>query len=234
MLEKQLAEFKSILSDEDLQKYKDDCFWSLIEAVVSADPLSGVLAVKNIKDLIVHFPTIVFWDKMKRYLMGTFTCYEDQVKLASKFDPDSDEFTTYVKRLVHLINAIDDDKKIDYFSDLTRCFLLTELSQPLYFKLSKLLVTCTPEELDFLRDFPREDTTKNTAMVSMLYQYGLFIEGNDAKGEEGSPVRYVLSDFAKALKQNCLNFMEGLDGKERLADYNQLEPIDHTARMRFA
>lgn len=38
-------------------------------------------------------------------------------------------------------------------------------------------------------------------------------------------VDYILSDFAKALKDNSLNFNEGLDGRNRILTYDQISPL---------
>lgn len=222
MLNNQISALAAILKNEDLRSYAGDGFWNLIQAVIMNDPFSGVSAVKNVKDIIFHMPTILFWDKMKRYLMGTFRNYEEQVKMAQKFTNDNKEYAAFVKKQIHLINSIDDDLKVDYFSALTRCFLLTDLQQPLFFKLSKYLISCTVEELAFVRDCAENYSSDNTAMVSSLYQNGLFMQ--DIKQDESGETCYVLSDFAKALKQNCLNFDEGLSGSSRLVGYDQLAP----------
>lgn len=222
MLNNQISALAAILKNKDLRSYAGDGFWNLIQAVITNDPFSGVSAVKNVNDIIFHMPTILFWDKMKRYLMGTFRNYEEQVKLARKFNDDNKEYAAFVKKQIHLINSIDDDLKVDYFSTLTRCFLLTDLQQPLFFKLSKYLISCTTEELAFVRDCPENYSSDNTAMVSSLYQNGLFMQ--DMKQDGSGEACYVLSDFAKALKQNCLNFDEGLSGASRFVGYDQLAP----------
>lgn len=59
-------------------------------------------------------------------------------------------------------------------------------------------------------------------MISSLYQYGLF---DQAEGEQGA-VNYVLSGFARALKADCLNFDEGMNGRERILSYAQLTPLN--------
>ena len=40
--------------------------------------------------------------------------------------------------------------KVDYFAQLTRCYLLTEMDNALYYKLAKFLILCTPEGLDYI------------------------------------------------------------------------------------
>lgn len=223
MLENQTKALATIMMDENLQEYAGDSFLNLIQAVVTKDPFSGLEAAKNIKELIFHMPTVLFWDKMKRFLFGTFHSYEDQIKMAQKFNEDSECYTTFVKRQIHLIDALDDDMKVDYFAALTRCFLLTDLDGGLYFKLCKFLSICTPEELVFIGNCPYDFKGSNTAIISALFQYGLFTQDEGSEAEE---TYYILSDFARALKQNCLNYDDGLQGSSRLVAYEQLTPLN--------
>lgn len=223
MLENQIRKLTDILTDEDLQKYSGECFWNLIQAVITEDPFSGIAAGKNIKELIFHMPTVLFWDKMKRFLMKTFQNYQDQIKMAQKFNMDNKNYADFVKRQVHLINNLDDDMKIDFFAALTRCLLITDLDQTLYFKLCKFLSICTPEELDFLKKRPIEYKSQNSAIISSLFQYGLFTRGDE---KENGETIYILSDFAKALKQNSLNYDDGLNGIQRIANYKQVAPLN--------
>lgn len=228
MLNKQIGAMKKILTDEDLQKYTGDSFWNLIQAVILADPLAGAATVKDVKEIIFHIPTVLFWDKMKRYLLGTFSCFDEQIKMAEKFNHDSNRYTVFIKKQIHLINAIDDDKKIDYFSSLTRCFLMTSLDENLFFKLSKFIVICTSDELQFIEDISYTYKHKNTAIISSLYQYGLFIQGNHY--DQGD-VMYELSDFGRALKQNSLNFDDGLKGDNRITSFEMISPLNFMERV---
>ena len=221
MLDQQISTLTTIIKDENLQEYAGDAFWNLIQTVVTSDPLSGITTIKNIKDLVFHMPTILFWDKMKRYLLGTFTDFNKQIKMAEKFNCDNKKYSNFVKKQIHLINEIDDDVKIDYFASLTRCYLMTSLEQELFFKLAKILTNCTLSELEFIKTTPYNFTSENNAMISILYQSGLFSQKDTGDGK----FIYAFSDFAKALKQNCLNFDEGLGLQERLCGYDQIQPL---------
>ena len=223
MLDKQISTLTTILSNEEIQSYADEGFWSLIQAVVTSDPFAGLSGVRNIKDIIFHMPTLLFWNKMKRFLLGTFYTLEDQVKMAAKFDHDNQKYSEFVKRQIYLINELDDEQKVDYYANLTRCFLLTELTQELYFKLAKHISMCTPFELDYLASIPKDYQNENSsAMISSLYQYGLFSQQETATGS----FIYVLSDFGKALKDNSLNFNEGHHSARRLSSYDDITPSD--------
>lgn len=227
MLEKQLEALTTILKDKDIHEYAGDAFWGIIKAVSLGDVGALIDSGGDIKNLLFYTPTILFWDKMQRYMFGTFRDYAEQVKMAGKFSEDNKDYERFVKRQIHLINEIDDDKKVDYFAQLTRCYLLTEMENALYYKLAKFLVMCTPEELDYIASFGYEETTNLTVMVSSLYQYGLF----EQQEKQHGGVDYVLSGFAKALKYNSLNFNEGISGRNRIVSYSQIAPLSISEPM---
>lgn len=223
MLKKQIEALTTILKNDDLQNYFGDGFWNLIQAVITGDPFSALAAGKDIKELIFHMPTVLFWDKMKRFLMGTFHSFEDQIKMAQKFNDDNKEYASFVKRQIHIINDLDDDLKINYFANLTRCFLTTDLDNTLYFKLCKFLSACTSEELFFLKNCNLDYKSENSVIISSLFQYGLFTPIEESETDK---TFYILSDFAKALKQNSLNFEDELHEKPSFISYEQLAPLN--------
>lgn len=222
MLDKQVTALTAILRNEDLKNYAGDAFWNLIKAIFAKDVESGLIVTNDIREIIFHTPTILFWDKMKRYLYGTFSDYEEQIKMAGKFNSDNNEYEEFVKRQIHLINELNDDKKIDYFAMLTRSFLLGQLEHALFYKLANFIKICTPYELEYIQSIPCDFISDNNIMISSLYQYGLFEQ------EENSGIKYVLSDFGKALKQNALNFNDGLNGQLKICSYKQISPIPIT------
>lgn len=227
MLNDQINALTAILKDNDIQEYAGDAFWKIIQAVYMGDVNilnigQTVVEVGNdIRQILIHIPTVLFWDKMQRYMFGTFKNFQEQVKMASKFNYDNGDYAKFVKKQIHLINEINDDKKVDYFAQLTRCYLLTEMEAALFYKLASFLTMCTPEELDYIASFDYNKKTELTAMISSLYQYGLF----EQHEKEHGGVDYVLSGFAKALKSNSLNFNEGTDGRDRILSYAQIAPL---------
>lgn len=229
MLDNQLTTFSALIHDEDLQKYAGDAFLDFIKAVAFGNVDARIKTVDDVRKILFHIPTVLFWDKMKRYLYGSFKNFEDQLKLAAKFHDDNSKYKQFVKRQIHLINEFDDDEKVDYFAQLTRSFLITGLEESLFFKLTKFLNICTPYELDFLRTVGYDYSSSNNVVISSLYQFGLFVQ----KTDDGDDVRYVLSDFAKALKQNCLNFDDGIQNVPRLLSYNQITPLEIIEPLSF-
>lgn len=104
---------------------------------------------------------------------------------------------------------------------LTRSYLLTDLENALFYKLANFISICTPNELKYLQEITYDFKSKNTIIISSLYQYGLFMQGEKESGE----IVCILSGFAKALKCNALNFDNGLNGQNRLCSYTQLAPL---------
>ena len=151
MLEDQLKELALIVKNDDLRKYAGNAFWNLIQAVISKDPVSGTLAGKDVKQIVFHMPTVIFWNKIKRFLQGTYKDYEEQVKMASQFNNDNEKYAEFVKKQIYLIDKLEDDMKVDCFAILTRCLLLQEIEISLYFKLAQIINQCTPFELEYIR-----------------------------------------------------------------------------------
>ncbi len=153
MFNKQVTALTAILKDKDIREYSGEAFWNIIKAVVLGDVGALLDATNDIKNILFHAPTLLFWDKMQRYLFGTFRDYGDQVKMSAKFTQDNADYEAFVKKQIHLINEMNDDRKIEYFAMLTRCFLLTDMENALYYKLARFINICTPEELEYIREF---------------------------------------------------------------------------------
>lgn len=183
----------------------------------------------DLKSILFHIPTVLFWDKMERYLFGTFKDRDEQTKMAEKFDSDNSQYEDFVKKQIHLINEMNDDRKIDYFAMLTRCFLLTEMENALYYKLAHFINICTPEELEYIKLLDYDKKSEINTIISSLYQYGLFEQVTRDSGD----VDYVLSGFAKALKENSLNFDEGLHHRVRILSYDQIPPLNIAEPVSF-
>lgn len=216
MLENLANAVVAITRNMDVQKEGKGAVENFLKAFLFKDVEAGVDGIINTQNLIFQVPTALFWDKMQRYLFGTFKCYEDQIKMAEKFNSDNAKYAEFVKRQIYLIDKMDDDLKVDYFANLTRCFLLNGLSTALYYKLANYINMCTVEELKYIKNFDYDRQTKINVMIASLYQYGLF----EQNGEY-----YNLSDFSKALKMSSLNYDEGTMHQKRIRSYEDMEPL---------
>lgn len=85
-----------------------------LASAVTGFPVTG--AIK----FVLGLPDRIFWGKMSLFLNGILKDSDIQIKLSEYFNKDNAGYEKYTKRLIHIINSIDDDKKIDYFADLTR------------------------------------------------------------------------------------------------------------------
>ena len=79
MLEEQLKELALIVKNDDLRKYAGNAFWNLIQAVISKDPVSGTLAGKDVKQIVFHMPTVIFWNKIKKDRNKSKAIYMDEI-----------------------------------------------------------------------------------------------------------------------------------------------------------
>lgn len=84
----------------------------MVKAVTIHDTGAAVDGIKDVKDFVFYIPNALFWDKMQRYLFGTFKCYKEQVKMSSKFTKDNSDYLKFVKRQIHLIDKMDADEKL--------------------------------------------------------------------------------------------------------------------------
>ena len=164
MLEEQIQALGAIWRDQKSRELLQDSALSLMKLVFFGDIGSGADALRAFLEF--NTPTVLYWDKMWRYTNGVIRDPADQVKLAEKFYHDEPKYKEFVKRQMSLINEINDDKKIDYFAMLTRCFLYTEMDEHLYLKLAKFLSMCTPGELVFLRDLRYDDRIENSMLTA--------------------------------------------------------------------
>ncbi len=224
MLEKQIHGLGTIWRDKDIRTYAKDGAINLIKWIVFDDVQSGLATTEDAAKIIQHTPTILYWDKMFRYMSGVFIDGEARIKLGEKFEKDNPKYYLFVKKQMHIINELSDDEKIDFFAQLTRCYLFTELSDELYMKLAKFLSMCTPSELVFLKELPVNAVLGNTMMASALAQYGLLTQ----KVMEDGSIAFVVSDFGRSLKHNSLNFDDGIQGQKRLLSYEMMTPPELT------
>jgi hypothetical protein len=162
-----------IVKSKQLKDYRNETvenFADLLMGNVLAPAKQGVATIK----LVLSIPDILFWDKMQRFLIGTYTDFEEQIKMCGKFD-DEEKYQDFTKRQIHIINELNDDRKVGYFAKLTRSVLLELIDIPLYFKLASILSSATREELDYLKDNITSSGSLNMIYLESLQRYGLTV-----------------------------------------------------------
>lgn len=173
----------------------------LIQAIFSGDVFQGLSAIKNFNDIVFNVPTILFWEKMQKFLLNTFSGYdfEDQVKMIEKFEESYCEYSEFVKTQMHIIDKINDDKKIEYCAKLTRSLLLNNIDLTLYYKLIQIMDNCTVDELEFLKSNKLERIKYNIRI------YYLSTLGLVSQEQEDANVYFVLTSLAKTLREYGLS-----------------------------
>lgn len=199
--------FLAIIQNEDIRNFSGDAIWNLVQALYSGDVFTGLSSIKNFKDMLFHAPTVIFWNKMQRFLLGTFKNFDEQIKMSSQFSKDNKKYKKFVMQLLETIDKLDDEIKVDYYSTLTRSFLLELIDSDLFFKLRQILINCTVSELEFISEHKDNEHFEYNMMIFALKNYGLIHQIVENK------TYYVFTDLAKSLKEYALTENENAKHK---------------------
>jgi len=160
-----------VVKSKELKEYADSSVENFASVVLGGRLVSAKKQIESTTNLLFSIPDILFWDKMKCFLCGTYSDFNFQKKIFEKFSEE--EWIDFTKRQIHIVNEIEDDAKIAYFSNLTKSFAQNFIDLPLYFKLAKALQGTTREELRYLStNINRRESPKDIFMMSLM-QYGL-------------------------------------------------------------
>lgn len=190
-----------LIKSDDIRNYAKNGVMDLIQAIFKGDVFQGLSAIKNFNDLIFNIPSILFWEKMQKFLLNTFGDYdfEDQIKMIGKFEKSYCEYSEFVKTQMHIIDKINDDKKIEYCAKLTRSLLLNNIDLTSYYKLIQIMDTCTVDELEFLKSNKLERIEYNIRI------YFLSTLGLVKQEQEDADIYFVLTPLAKVLREYGLS-----------------------------
>ncbi len=186
--------FINIIENKNIQEYCKGGIIDLFQALFSGDTFSGISAGKNLAEMLLHIPNVLFMNKMQRFLLGTFRNFEEQVKMAAKFSIDNKKNKEYVNMLFETLDKIDSEEKVEYFSNLMRAFLLEIIDDNLFFKLRQILLNCNIMELNYIKG--EDEATQFSRCDMMIHSLKIIglIEMDHTKGI------YRFSGLAKALK----------------------------------
>ena len=193
----------AVVKSKELKNYRNESvenFADLFTGDILAPVKQGVATIK----LVLSVPDILFWDKMQRFLTGTYEDFAEQIKMCQKFG-DDDKYQDFTKRQIQIINELNDDKKVDYFAKLTRSVLLELIDIPLYFKLASLLSAATREELDYLKDNINYSGSLNMIYLESLQRYGLAILQKTIPVNEEVDDDSCFTPLALCLDKYCLD-----------------------------
>lgn len=172
--------------------------------------------MKDTKDLSYK----IFLSKFYKIIEGTYSTTTDKVKLAKEYHEKFDNNISRQLQFISWIEGIHDLRKIQYYSNLFSCYLVCEIDEGLLFKLINTLERCTSFELDYIKNFDYQKESLLDTQISYLTNDGLFELCDNTDRE----VRYRLSSLATTLKQNSLNYEDGLKNIRRINEIEKLPP----------
>lgn len=202
-----------IIKNKNMQDYKDDAIWELIQYIFTGDVFSGISSIKNIKDMIFHAPTIIFWNKMQKFLLSTYRNFEEQVKMSSKFSKDNKKYQDFVLQMMETVDKLDDEIKVDYYSNITRSFFLELIDEDLFYKFRQILMSCNISELKYIDSKNKNSRFDYDIMTFSLKNYGLV----DLKSDHDSNY-YQLTQLALKLKEHSLNSDDNVKQKTTISE----------------
>lgn len=198
----------SFIKSDEVKKYKEETIENIAAIILTGDAISVGKQLISTGKLVLSIPDIIFWAKMRRFLLGSYANFSEQIKMSEKFDDDN-RWNDFTKRQIYIINELDDDKKIDFFSNLTRAVLFGLIDLPLYFKLANILKATTREELMYLRDHIETKTHSENVYINSLASHGLaatFLMDAGGNTRVDGINRYRFTSLAHSLDKFAISF----------------------------
>lgn len=173
MLEKVTNGIAAIINDANIKEISKKSVLDFANFVVNNDPVSLVESIDDTRNLLWQIPNAIFWDKMYRFMIGTYSDYECQVKMCEKFQVDNKKAKEFIKKQIQIIEKLDFDCKVIWFSNLTRAFLLEFINEREYFKLSFALRMISAEDIAYIKSLVNLQDVSENSVLNLFYQYSL-------------------------------------------------------------
>ena len=173
MLEKITSGLTTIINDYDVREISKKSVLDFANMVVNNDTISLVEFIDDTRKLLWQIPNAVFWDKMYSFMIGTYSDYECQVKMCEKFQVDNKKAREFIKKQIQIIEKLDFDCKVLWFSNLTRAFLLEFINEQEYFKLSFALRMISAEDIEYIKSLVDVKDVSENSVLNLFYQHSL-------------------------------------------------------------
>ena len=173
MLEKITSGLTTIINDYDVREISKKSVLDFANMVVNNDTISLVEFIDDTRKLLWQIPNAVFWDKMYSFMIGTYSDYECQVKMCEKFQVDNKKAKEFIKKQIQIIEKLDFDCKVIWFSNLTRAFLLEFINEQEYFKLSFALRMISAEDIEYMKSLVNLEDVSENSVLNLFYQHSL-------------------------------------------------------------
>lgn len=125
----------------------------------------------------LNFPSTVtdaiFCEKLERLMNKQSADLPSWLKMAWKFEKDKENYASNVRKLIYLLNAMNEDKLIDIYANLLHSYQLGLLKQESFFRLSWILTQVYYDDLLLLKEIGPEFRDTNWSRLSSIQPYGL-------------------------------------------------------------
>ena len=129
---------------------------------------------------IVHclnFPSTVtdaiFCEKLERLMNKQSADLSSWLKIAWNFEKDEESYASNVRKLIYLLNAMNEDNLIDVYANLLHAYQLGLLNRDDFFRLSWILTQVYYDDLLLLKEIGPEFCDTNWSRLSSIQPYGL-------------------------------------------------------------
>ena len=193
-----LGPFKDIFSDEDID------FGSMMH--------SAITLIKKCTEI----PNKIFYNKLYSVLNYMSDNFDERRNLSKKILEKVGSDVKKQQQFLTWVNSITDLRKIKYYANAFRCYLICNITDELLFKIINLIERLTSFDLDYIASFGYDETKPLDVKMSYLVGDYIFEQINNSYS-------YRLTGFGKMIKQNCLNYDDGIGDDTRVTSVDGLQ-----------
>lgn len=158
----------------------------------------------------LNFPSTVtdaiFCEKLERLMNKQSADLPSWLKMAWKFDGDQDNYASNVRKLIYLLNAMNEDKSIDTYANLLRAYQLDLLTCEDFFRLSWILSQVYHTDLELILQLYNRKIEKSDRSLKSLEPYDLLAMKSQFSYNSGSVIQYEISELGMKMIACGLDF----------------------------
>lgn len=162
---------------------------------------------------IVHclnFPSTVsdaiFSEKLQRLMNKQSGDLPGWLKMAWNFEKDKETYASNVRKLIYLLNAMNEDKLIDVYANLLHAYQLDLLSHDDFFRLSWILTQVYYGDLELLIHLYWCKVDKSERRLKALEPYGLLTMKSQFSFNSGAEIQYSVAELGMKMIACGLDF----------------------------
>lgn len=178
--------------NEALSTVLDSTIQVVTDAVPELAPLFNGLQLLRGPETIAD---AIFLSKLKRLLSKQESDFKEWLEISSRFDSSQEKYTEDVRKLIFMLNSMNEDRSIDAYGNLLHAYQLNLLTHDDFFRLSWILSQAYYDDLDLLRKLKEEPVKIDYERLSHLEPYGLLNKKTATHYNIGPKSTYSLSEL---------------------------------------